>query len=70
MSARQRSRAVPHGLLDVLGHDGELHVVDRIVRSPSGKPDYRWAKALAEAGGAASQGEPAAWQRSGSRKAR
>ena len=34
----------------------ELHVVDRIVRSPSGKPDYRWAKALAEAGGAASQG--------------
>jgi WS/DGAT/MGAT family acyltransferase len=28
----------------------ELHVVDRIVRSPSGKPDYRWAKHLAENG--------------------
>jgi acyl-CoA synthetase (AMP-forming)/AMP-acid ligase II len=26
----------------------ELHVVDQIVRSPSGKPDYRWAKELAE----------------------
>ena len=26
----------------------ELHVVDEIVRSPSGKPDYRWAKQLAE----------------------
>jgi acyl-CoA synthetase (AMP-forming)/AMP-acid ligase II len=28
----------------------ELHVVDSIVRSPSGKPDYRWAKSLAESG--------------------
>src|SRR5690606_30132605 len=28
----------------------ELHVVDQIVRSPSGKPDYRWAKELAESG--------------------
>ncbi len=28
----------------------ELHVVDEIVRSPSGKPDYPWAKKLAEAG--------------------
>ena len=25
----------------------EIHVVDEIVRSPSGKPDYRWAKAVA-----------------------
>jgi acyl-CoA synthetase (AMP-forming)/AMP-acid ligase II len=25
----------------------ELHVVDLIVRAPSGKPDYRWAKAVA-----------------------
>jgi len=25
----------------------ELHLVDRIVRSPSGKPDYRWAKDVA-----------------------
>jgi acyl-CoA synthetase (AMP-forming)/AMP-acid ligase II len=25
----------------------ELHVVDQIVRSPSGKPDYRWAKETA-----------------------
>jgi 3-oxocholest-4-en-26-oate---CoA ligase len=25
----------------------ELHVVDAIVRSPSGKPDYRWAKDIA-----------------------
>ena len=30
----------------------ELHVVDQIVRSPSGKPDYRWAKSLAESGDA------------------
>jgi acyl-CoA synthetase (AMP-forming)/AMP-acid ligase II len=28
----------------------ELHLVDEVVRSPSGKPDYRWAKALAESG--------------------
>lgn len=28
----------------------ELHVVAEIVRSPSGKPDYPWAKELAEAG--------------------
>ena len=25
----------------------EIHYVDRIERSPSGKPDYRWAKAVA-----------------------
>ncbi|HTN99344.1 MAG TPA: acyl-CoA synthetase [Microthrixaceae bacterium] len=30
----------------------ELHVVEQIVRSPSGKPDYRWAKELAESGDA------------------
>jgi acyl-CoA synthetase (AMP-forming)/AMP-acid ligase II len=28
----------------------ELHVVGEILRSPSGKPDYPWAKKLAEAG--------------------
>jgi len=28
----------------------ELHFVAEIVRSPSGKPDYRWAKSVAEAG--------------------
>jgi acyl-CoA synthetase (AMP-forming)/AMP-acid ligase II len=28
----------------------ELHLIDEIVRSPSGKPDYPWAKQLAEAG--------------------
>jgi acyl-CoA synthetase (AMP-forming)/AMP-acid ligase II len=28
----------------------ELHLVTEIVRSPSGKPDYPWAKQLAEAG--------------------
>ena len=28
----------------------ELHGVTEIVRSPSGKPDYRWAKSLAESG--------------------
>jgi acyl-CoA synthetase (AMP-forming)/AMP-acid ligase II len=28
----------------------ELHLVDEVVRSPSGKPDYRWAKSLAESG--------------------
>jgi acyl-CoA synthetase (AMP-forming)/AMP-acid ligase II len=27
----------------------ELHLVDRIERSPSGKPDYRWAKSVATA---------------------
>lgn len=26
----------------------QLHVVEQVVRSPSGKPDYRWAKELAE----------------------
>jgi len=29
----------------------ELHLVDSIERSPSGKPDYRWAKAVATGGG-------------------
>jgi hypothetical protein len=28
-------------------------VVDAIVRSPSGKPDYRWARAAAERNGTA-----------------
>ena len=28
----------------------ELHVVDKIVRSPSGKPDYPWAKKVATGG--------------------
>ena len=28
----------------------ELVLVDRVVRSPSGKPDYRWAQARARAG--------------------
>ena len=28
----------------------ELHPVDQVVRSPSGKPDYRWAKDVATAG--------------------
>ena len=27
----------------------ELHVVDEIMRSPSGKPDYRWAASVATA---------------------
>jgi acyl-CoA synthetase (AMP-forming)/AMP-acid ligase II len=30
----------------------ELHLVDQIVRSPSGKPDYRWAREIAESGAA------------------
>ena len=34
----------------------ELHVVELIVRSPSGKPDYRWAKDLAESGAAKVEG--------------
>jgi acyl-CoA synthetase (AMP-forming)/AMP-acid ligase II len=34
----------------------ELHVVEVIVRSPSGKPDYRWAKELAESGSAKVEG--------------
>jgi acyl-CoA synthetase (AMP-forming)/AMP-acid ligase II len=29
----------------------ELHPVDQVVRSPSGKPDYRWAKEVATTGG-------------------
>ena len=28
----------------------QLHLVDEIERSPSGKPDYRWAKAIATGG--------------------
>jgi len=35
----------------------ELHVVDRIVRSPSGKPDYRWAKDVATAVAASERSE-------------
>jgi acyl-CoA synthetase (AMP-forming)/AMP-acid ligase II len=34
----------------------ELHEVDEIVRSPSGKPDYPWAKQLAESGTAHVEG--------------
>ena len=34
----------------------ELHLVDEIVRSPSGKPDYPWAKQLAESGAAHVEG--------------
>ncbi len=30
----------------------ELHLVEEMVRQPSGKPDYRWAKSLASAQGA------------------
>jgi acyl-CoA synthetase (AMP-forming)/AMP-acid ligase II len=30
----------------------ELHLVDAVVRSPSGKPDYRWAQDVATGGGA------------------
>jgi len=29
----------------------QLHVVDRIVRSPAGKPDYRWASSVVTGGG-------------------
>jgi acyl-CoA synthetase (AMP-forming)/AMP-acid ligase II len=35
----------------------ELHVVDRVVRSPSGKPDYPWAKRVVEARAAESGGD-------------
>jgi len=34
----------------------QLHSVDEIVRSPSGKPDYPWAKQLAESGTALIEG--------------
>ncbi len=34
----------------------ELHLVDEIVRSPSGKPDYPWAKQLAESGASKVEG--------------
>jgi acyl-CoA synthetase (AMP-forming)/AMP-acid ligase II len=37
----------------------ELHVVDVVQRQPSGKADYRWAKQLAESGGAKLEGAPA-----------
>ncbi len=35
-----------HARLHVAGYKvpRELHVVDKIERSPSGKPDYPWAK--------------------------
>jgi len=29
----------------------DLHLVDKVERSPSGKPDYRWAKEVALARG-------------------
>ena len=35
----------------------ELHLVDQVRRSPSGKPDYRWAQELATRGGEP-EGEP------------
>jgi acyl-CoA synthetase (AMP-forming)/AMP-acid ligase II len=31
----------------------ELHAVEKLVRSPSGKPDYRWARAVATGAGQA-----------------
>jgi acyl-CoA synthetase (AMP-forming)/AMP-acid ligase II len=38
-----------HARLHVAGYKvpRELHIVDKIERSPSGKPDYRWAKDIA-----------------------
>ena len=63
--AGRRGRPVPRGrrpptLDDLADHcrtfvagykvPRELHLVDEIVRSPSGKPDYRWAKSITEAG--------------------
>jgi acyl-CoA synthetase (AMP-forming)/AMP-acid ligase II len=35
----------------------ELHLVDEIQRQPSGKPDYKWARAKALEAGAAQRGE-------------
>ena len=45
---------VTHARAHVAGYKipREMHVVDEIVRSPSGKPDYPWAKQLAESGAA------------------
>jgi acyl-CoA synthetase (AMP-forming)/AMP-acid ligase II len=34
----------------------EVHLVDRVRRSPAGKGDYRWAKAVAAASAAATEG--------------
>ncbi|MEL7206956.1 MAG: acyl-CoA synthetase, partial [Actinomycetota bacterium] len=34
----------------------ELHVVEEVVRAPSGKPDYRWAQDLARSASAAEDG--------------
>ena len=31
----------------------QLHIVEKIERSPAGKPDYRWAKSIADPGGGA-----------------
>jgi 3-oxocholest-4-en-26-oate---CoA ligase len=49
--------ATPGGQADIQTHcrtkiagykvPRELHLVDKIERSPSGKPDYRWAKDVA-----------------------
>ena len=38
-----------HARLHVAGYKvpREMHIVDKIERSPSGKPDYRWAKDIA-----------------------
>ena len=54
---RRRSRtpgALPHASSPATRCRRELHLVEAIVRSPSGKPDYPWAKRIAEASAAGS----------------
>jgi acyl-CoA synthetase (AMP-forming)/AMP-acid ligase II len=38
-----------HARSDIAGYKvpRELHLVDEMLRSPSGKPDYRWARRVA-----------------------
>ena len=44
---RRRSPRTPASTIAGYKVPGEVHLVDEVVRSPSGKADYRWAKAQA-----------------------
>ena len=51
--AHGRSQLAPYKL------PRAMVIVDHVVRSPAGKPDYRWAHARAESGAAADDADPA-----------
>ena len=52
-AAREGERpGLPAAELEMGRLTREVHVVDHVVRSPTGKPDYRWARDVAVQGGA------------------